>query len=193
MKRKAILLAITLSLPQAAMADVYVKVDANGNAIGGAIMCDAVTCGTGSLYSKLTLGEGERYVLQGVGVDYGIGNNNPNTSVRHESENNQWVVTRNSEGQGSPASTVERFTVFTPSPAPAVQTPTSSAVETNTVINETSTAIVDTPTVTIVETSTAVVDYSDLDWTTIDWSTFDWESFLTWLTAYIDRLLAVKP
>ncbi len=194
MKRKAILLAVAITLTQSpAHADVYVKVDANGNAIGGAIMCDAATCGAGSQYSQLTLGKGERYVLQGVGVDYGIGNNNPNTSVRHESENNQWVVTRNSEGQGTPASISERFTVLTPSPTPKVQIPESPRMETNTVINETSTAIVDTRTVTVAETSTAYVDYSAIDWETLDWTTFNWEEFLAWLTAYIEDLLAVKP
>ena len=43
-----------------AKADVYIKVDASGNAIGGAIMCDAGTCGAGSEYSRLTLQPGER-------------------------------------------------------------------------------------------------------------------------------------
>ena len=179
MKRKAILLAIALSLPQAAMADVYVKVDANGNAIGGAIMCDAATCGSGSEYSRLTLQPGESYQLQGVGVSYGIGNNNPGVEVKHEATTNEWVVTNTN----TPTPAVERFTTID---TRNVQNGSNS-------VQETSTVIVDTATVTIGETSTAVVDYSDLDWTKIDWSTFNWESFLSWLTAYIDRLLAVKP
>ena len=178
MKRKAILLAVALSLPQSAMADVYVKVDANGNAIDGAIMCDAVTCGAGSEYSRLTLQPGERYQLQGAGQS-GIGNNNPGIEVRHEATTNEWVVTNTN----TPTPVVERFTTIE----------TRNVQNVSNSVQETSTAIVDTVTVTIAETSTAIVDYSDLDWTAIDWSIFNWESFLSWLTAYIDRLLAVKP
>jgi hypothetical protein len=49
MKRIIIGLIIAMATAQTANADVYVKVDAQGNAIGGAIMCDAATCGEGSL------------------------------------------------------------------------------------------------------------------------------------------------
>jgi hypothetical protein len=43
----------------------WVKVDANGNAIGQAIVCTQSVCGeANSLYNQLTLGLGERYVLQ---------------------------------------------------------------------------------------------------------------------------------
>jgi hypothetical protein len=43
----------------------WVKVDTNGNAIGQAIVCTQSVCGdASSLYNKLTLGSGERYVLQ---------------------------------------------------------------------------------------------------------------------------------
>jgi hypothetical protein len=178
MKRKAILLVVALSLPQAAMADVYVKVDANGNATGGAIMCDAVTCGAGSEYSRLTLQPGEHYQLQGTG-QAGIGNNNPGVEVRHEATTNEWVVTNTN----TPTPVVERFTTIE---TRNVQTVTNS-------VQETSTAIVDTATVTIAETSTAHVDYFNFNWETIDWSTFNWDSFFVWLTAYIDKLLAVKP
>jgi hypothetical protein len=79
-----------------AQADVYVKVDANGNAIGGAIMCDASTCGAGSEYSRLTLQAGEQYVLQGTG-HAGIGNNNSNTQVKVDLQTNDWTVTRQVE------------------------------------------------------------------------------------------------
>jgi hypothetical protein len=54
MKRVILGLVFALASAQSASADVYVKVDAQGNAIGGAIMCDAATCGAGSLYSQLT-------------------------------------------------------------------------------------------------------------------------------------------
>lgn len=144
MKRKAILLAVALSLPQPAMADVYVKVDANGNAIGGAIMCDAATCGEGSQYSQLTLQPGERYVLQGTG-QAGIGNNNPGVEVRHEATTNEWVITNNN----APTPTVERFATIETrrvEVVPIVVQP------------ETSTTLVDTPTVIIGDSSTAIVD-----------------------------------
>lgn len=186
MKRVIIGMVLALASAQTASADVYVKVDAQGNAIGGAIMCDADTCGAGSLYSSLTLNPGERYVLQGLGHS-GIGNNNPGIDVKHEAVTNQWVVTNNNV----PTPTVQRFktveTWIVPDPAPV------SAIDTKTVTNETATVISDTATVTIAETFTATVNYSKIDWESIDWATFDWEQFLTWLTAYIEELLAVKP
>lgn len=142
MKAKmAVMLLTLLTSIVPAYADTYVKVDANGNAIGGAIVCDAATCGEGSLYSQLTLKDGERYVLQGSGVSYGIGNNNPNTDVKYT--NNEWVITR-TEPITNTAS-VERFTVITPTP---VSIPSQTTIETATVI-DTATAIIDTATVTI--------------------------------------------
>ena len=188
MKRIIIGLVLAMATAQTASADVYVKVDAQGNAIGGAIMCDAATCGAGSLYSSLTLNPGESYVLQGVGVSHGIGNNNPGVDVKHEVTTNEWVVTNNN----SPAPVVERFTVNTP--APVVQNPVQVApVDTKTVTSDTTTVVIDTITVTVQETFTPVADYSNINWETMDWETFNWEEFLTWLTAYIDDLLAVKP
>jgi hypothetical protein len=86
----------TLIVVANAKADVYVKVDASGNAIGGAIMCDAGTCGAGSEYSQLTLQAGEQYVLQATG-HAGIGNNNPNTQVKVDIGTNDWTVTRQVE------------------------------------------------------------------------------------------------
>lgn len=183
MKRVIIGLVLAMATAQTASADVYVKVDAQGNAIGGAIMCDAATCGEGSLYSSLTLQPGERYVLQGTG-HAGIGNNNPGVDVKHEATTNQWVVTNNN----TPTPIVERFetieTRVVPKPQPVVS-------DTKTVTIDTATVITDTATAT--ETITAQIDYSDIDWEAMDWATFNWEDFLTWLTAYIDDLLAVKP
>jgi hypothetical protein len=188
MKRVIIGIVLALATAQTASADVYVKVDAQGNAIGGAIMCDAATCGAGSLYSSLTLNPGESYVLQGMGVSHGIGNNNPGVDVKHEATTNEWVLTNNN----APAPVVERFTINTP--APVVQDPVPVApVETKTVTSDTATVVVDTATVTITETTTVTVNYAKIDWETVDWATFDWEEFLTWLTAYIEELLAVKP
>jgi hypothetical protein len=187
MKRVIILVIVNLlwAVPTAS-ADVYVKVDAQGNAISGAIMCDAVTCGAGSLFSSLTLNPGESYVLQGAG-NAGIGNNNPGVDVKHEATTNQWVVTNNN----APVPTVERFeTIETRVIAsPVAVTPT----ETKTVTSDTATVIMETATVIIQETVTTNIDYSNIDWETMDWETFNWEDFLTWLTAYIENLLAVKP
>ena len=75
-----------------ANADVYVKVDSNGNAVGGAIVCDFNTCGVDSEFTRLTLNQGERYVLQGRGT-VGIGNNNPNIKVSVD-ENDNWTIVK---------------------------------------------------------------------------------------------------
>lgn len=174
MKRRVTWLVAGLAISMTpANADVYVKVDAQGNAIGGAIMCDAATCGAGSQYSQLTLQEGERYVLQGVGVDYGIGNNNPDTRVQHDDRSNEWVVTRDS-GSGN-APDVERFEVFTPAPTPSVPAP---IIETPTAI-DTRTAILDST--TAIDTATALLfgdfaDYADFPW---------WVEFLKMLAAWL--------
>ena len=153
---KKIILAIVFSLVASnAYADVYVKVDANGVAIGGPIMCDGLQCGNPeSTYSKLTLQPGERYVLQGTG-QAGIGNNNPNTEVKVDLQTNVWTVT-NTETQ----KVVQQFTPQTnpsnPQPAPKpepVVTPQPSVdsvtvtVDTKTATVDTKTVIVDTPTV----------------------------------------------
>jgi hypothetical protein len=173
MKRVIIGLVLALTTAQTANADVYVKVDAQGNAIGGAIMCDAATCGAGSLYSSLTLNPGESYVLQGVGVHYGIGNNNPGVDVKHEATTNEWVVTTNNV----PEPVVERFTVNTPTPVvqdPAPITP----VETKTVTIDTATVLSDTSTVT------NLMDF--------DWSAF-WAQFEVWFKTFFTNFWGVKP
>jgi hypothetical protein len=193
MKRIIIGLVIALASAQTANADVYVKVDAQGNAIGGAIMCDAATCGAGSQYSQLTLGPGERYVLQGVGVHHGIGNNNPGTDVKHEAETNEWVISTTqpapiaqpSAPAPEPTVTVQRFTVITPEPAPVaqipVQVPTSDTatvttkVDTATVTTETATAVIDTATVT-----SFLDEELDLNW--------DWDKILAWIVAWFEKI-----
>jgi hypothetical protein len=159
-----------MATAQTASADVYVKVDANGNAIGGAIMCDAATCGAGSLYSSLTLNPGESYVLQGTGQS-GIGNNNPGVDVKHEAATNEWVVTNNN----APAPTVERFTTIeTRMITPVVQVPA-----------ETSTAVIDTATV-LSDTSTAT------NLIGFDWSAF-WVQFEIWFKSFFANYWGLKP
>jgi hypothetical protein len=180
MKRIIIGLIIAMATAQTASADVYVKVDAQGNAIGGAIMCDAATCGAGSLYSSLTLQPGERYVLQGVGVHHGIGNNNPGVDVKHEATTNEWVVTNNN----APAPVVERFTVNTP--ASAIQDPVPVApIDTKTVTVETPTAVIDTATV-LNDTSTATI-FGGFDWFKF------WVQFEIWFKSFFANLWGVKP
>jgi len=172
MKRVIIGLILALATAQTANADVYVKVDAQGNAIGGAIMCDAVTCGTGSLYSQLTLNPGESYVLQGTGYA-GIGNNNPGVDVKHEAATNEWVVTNNN----TPAPIVERFTT--------IETRSVAPVETRTVIVETSTVVIDTATV-LSDTSTVI------NLVGFDWSAF-WVQFEIWFKTFFSNYWGLKP
>ena len=180
MKRIIIGLVLAMATAQTASADVYVKVDAQGNAIGGAIMCDAATCGAGSLYSSITLQPGERYVLQGVGVHHGIGNNNPGVDVKHEATTNEWVVTNNN----APAPVVERFTVYTPEPV--VQVPVIVApIETKTVTVETPTAVIDTATA-LSDTTTATI-FGGLDWFKF------WVQFEIWFKSFFTNLWGVKP
>lgn len=182
---KKIIIGVVLALCSSpAYADVYVKVDAQGNAIGGAIMCDAATCGAGSEYSRLTLQEGERYVLQGVGVHHGIGNNNPNVDVKHEATSNEWVITRNEPQQPEPV--VERFTVNTPQPAPTMPEPTVKVDSPTVVITETTTVVIETQTVT----SNARVDSATVT-SSIDFSSDTWfEQFIVWFNLYFAELLA---
>jgi hypothetical protein len=180
MKRVIIGLVFAMATAQTANADVYVKVDAQGNAIGGAIMCDAATCGEGSLYSSLTLQPGERYVLQGVGVHHGIGNNNPGVDVKHEATTNEWVVTNNN----TPAPVVERFTVNTPEPV--VQDPVPVApIDTKTVTVETTTAVIDTATA-LSDTSTAT-SLGEFDWFKF------WVQFEIWFKSFFAIFWGVKP
>jgi hypothetical protein len=164
--KKAIILGVTLILGiTPSYADVYVKVDAQGNAIGGAIVCDSATCGAGSVYSQLTLKEGEQYVLQGKGST-GIGNNNPNTEVKVNLETNDWTVSRtktielpepikinNEEIISYQSKTTETFNpkseVVTPvKPSPILitnETTTATAVIDTTTVLSTTNLVADSP------------------------------------------------
>jgi hypothetical protein len=218
MKKKIAISALIAVLAYAALnifvsdarADVYVKVDANGNAVGGAIMCDAGTCGAGSEYSRLTLQPGESYALQGTG-QAGIGNNNPNTQVKVDLQTNQWTVTRevlvipvepvvinNQPVLSYTTQTVEKFTPATSPgndrPAPTlVVNPTPIVIPTDsataTAKTDTNTATTDTATANLLM-ATVSIDYLTIDWETVDIYNFDWDSFWAWLT---ERLWALKP
>jgi hypothetical protein len=146
--KKAFILGVTLILGiTPSYADVYVKVDAEGNAIGGAIVCDSATCGAGSLYSQLTLQAGERYVLQGYGHS-GIGNNNPDTQVKVDIPTQTWTVT-----------TPKEVTTFTPSqPIPVQVNKPPLVIETATAVIDTATVLSDTSTVTTYLNSVTTVE-----------------------------------
>jgi hypothetical protein len=146
--KKAFILGVTLVLGiTPSYADVYVKVDAQGNAIGGAIVCDSATCGEGSLYSQLTLGEGERYVLQGYGHS-GIGNNTPDTKVKVDIPTQTWTVTTPTQES--------TFTPSQPTPVSVFVPPVVS--ETSTAFSDTATVLSDTSTVTTYLNSVTTVE-----------------------------------
>lgn len=174
MKRISSVMAalLALGIMPSAIADVYVKVDANGNAIGGAIVCDASTCGEGSLYSQLTLGPGERYVLQGLGHS-GIGNNNPGVDVKVDIPTQTWTVTNNN----TPAPLVTTFTPYDP-PAPVVPV----RVETTTVTSDTSTATIKT------DTATATIDTSTVTVADLDAKIKELRTLIAWIEALLARL-----
>lgn len=176
--KRIIFLSIALALSQThANADVYVKVDANGNAVSGPIMCDASTCGAGSQYSQLTLQPGQQYVLQGR-EHSGTGNNNPETQVKVDIPTQTWTVSTPASTQVFTPDTPPQVTTFTPTPAPNI-IDTSTATATATA--ETSTATVNITTA-VVETATAITlldQELDLTW--------DWEKIMDWLFAWFDK------
>jgi hypothetical protein len=176
MKRISLAMAALLALGiiPSANADVYVKVDANGNAIGGAIICDAATCGDGSVYSRLTLGPGERYVLQGLGHS-GIGNNNPGVDVKVDIPTQTWTVTNNN----TPEPVVTTFTPHQPVEAAPVA---PILVETSTVTSDTATVLVRS------ETSTVTSDTSTVTVADLDAKIKEIRALITWLEALLARL-----
>lgn len=157
MKRSFALVTVLLFMPSAS-ADVYVKVDANGNAIGEAIVCEQSVCGdSNSDVSKALLKENEKFVLQGSGT-VGINNHAPDVNLKHEAITNEWVITRKDNS-------VERFTTIENRETAPVVEPVY--METTTVTTETKTATI--------ETSTVLSDSATV--TSVD--TFDWDAF--WL------------
>lgn len=156
MKKISIALVLGLAFSTPAAADVYVKVDANGVAIDGPIMCDSGTCGPNSQFSQLTLKPGERYVLQGTG-SAGIGGNNPGTEVKVDLQTNEWTVT-NTQTQQVTQQFVPQNSPGNDRPTQVVQLPVQ---ETTTVQIDTKTVTVDTATVKV-DTATATVKTATL-------------------------------
>jgi hypothetical protein len=176
---KKIIITVALCLiASPAYADVYVKVDANGVAIDGPIMCN--DCGGDTLFTRLTLKEGERYVLQGTG-SAGIGGNNPDTQVKVDIPTQTWTVTN--------TQTQEVVQEFTPQTSPGNNrnvyvepTITNPVVETQTATTDSSTVVMDTATA-IIDTATV---FSDIDFNSSDWLS----KFMTWLNNLITQLYA---
>ena len=143
-KRHSLTLALAVILSTGnlapSFADVYVGVDANSNVVTNAIMCDAGTCSANSAFSQATLPAGAHYVLQGVGIDYGVGNNNPNTIVKVDEPTQTWTITNTQTQQVQQVFTTARE-VISATPIQVV---------------ETATVMSDTPSVTIVDTPTVV-------------------------------------
>ena len=129
----------------------WVKVDASGNAIGGAIVCTPDVCGDkSSPYAKATLGAGEQYVLQSKADPVtnnvvGIGNNNPGVQVKVDIPTQEWTVTRTNtviplepliiDGQEVISYTVQTRDKFTAATAPWIYTkPVEEVVESETAV-----------------------------------------------------------
>ena len=164
MKKIIVTLALVLITPSA-YGDVYVKVDANGNATSGPLMCDAETCATGSEYSRLTLSEGERYVLQGTG-NAGIGNNTPNATVKVD-ENNTWTVTRTQVNELPVPVTINNE---------QVTTITMQSTEQFNPVNPIAVEPTPTPETSNDTTPNKKINIEDIDWNSPNW----YELFLLW-------------
>jgi hypothetical protein len=160
---------LALGVIPSATADNYVKVDANGYAIGGSIVCDAETCGEGSVYSRLTLGPGERYVLEGLDKS---GRGNSKISVGLSAQ-----MPISNEANTTPQ-TSETTTNVQPLVEPAAIAPT---------VSETSTITSDTATVSS-ETRTATSETSTVTMAELDAKIIEIRTLITWLEALLARL-----
>ena len=168
----------------------WVKVDANGNAVGGAIVCTPDVCGDkNSPYAKATLGAGEQYVLQTKADPVtknvaGVGNNNPGVQVKVDIPTNTWTVasTQVVESPPSPVtnetvkvvtSTVQTFNPIT-QPTPVVETVTKIERKFEPVTKVEDRVITD-------------VNDPDFDWITW-WENWllDWEFFGDWYLSLFD-------
>jgi hypothetical protein len=131
MKKKIIIGAVLLTVISVApaIADVYVAVDASGNAVGQAIICDAQTCAKGSLFSQMTLPAGAHYALQGVGIGYGTGAQ-ANNKVSVDENTGVWTVNQTDTnkdkltGAVSQTNTIQTFTPTNPTRIVVSQTVT---------------------------------------------------------------------
>jgi hypothetical protein len=143
MKYKVAIGAILLTAISVApaLADVYVAVDQNGNAVGQAIMCDAQTCAKGSLFSQMTLSSGAHYALQGVGIGYGQGAGQGAGKVSVDENTGVWTVNQTDTnkdrvtGAVTQVNTVQTFTPTNPTRVVISQTVTPITPPTVTTTN----------------------------------------------------------
>jgi hypothetical protein len=172
---------LLLSVAQAEANDqgAWVKVDASGNATGGAIVCTPDVCGdSNSPYAKATLAPGERYVLQFKADPVtnnvaGIGNNNPGVAVKVDIATNNWTVAHTHQVE-SPAHPTTNETV-------KVKTTT---VQTFNPITQ-PTPVVETT--KLIEREVPVVIEPEIDWQTW-WENWliEWSFFGDWLNSLFD-------
>lgn len=212
------LLAITSFAPaHAEDSDAYMKVDANGNAIGGAIVCTASVCGDpNSGYSKATLGAGERYVLQFKGDRVtgnvaGIPATDPNVQLKVNTQTNEWTKTttvplpepttvtiNNAPVTVVAVQTRETWNPTTPQPTStpepvAVPTPTPTPTPTVPTSFSNDSATVTTQPITT-QTITGASETNPIEnpvKETVDWLSLiyiNWEQLLTWLMAYLAQM-----
>jgi hypothetical protein len=201
-----LLLLNTMTIP--AHSDVYVIVDSNNVVVSGAIVCDAHVCGDpNSLYSRLTLKTGERYVLQGrtdaQGNNSGIGAQpNQILVVKEEADKNTFVaatattittivtpkvVESTPTPQPEPISTPAPVTTPTPTPQPTVtETTTVTTVDTSTVTIVTDSAtVVVTPEPTPTETPVENNSNTGID-------LYSWAIFFDWLREFFASLYLIN-
>jgi hypothetical protein len=207
----ASLLVITGVAPVSAN-DAYIKVDANGKAIGGAIVCTADVCGDpNSTYSKLTLQPGERYVLQFKGDPVtgnvaGIPATDPNVTLKVNAQTNEWtktttiplsepttVIVNQAPVTVTAVQTEEKWnpTVVevkpTPTPTPTPKPTVAPITETTTVTTAETVTVTTAETVTVTSGETATVQSV----ITQESTTSEEEPVLDWFTLfsrYLDDL-----
>lgn len=203
MRKKIMTLGATLLLLNGmavpAYSDVYVIVDANNVVVSGAIVCDAGTCGDpNSLYSRLTLKAGERYVLQGrtdaQGNNSGIGAQpNQILVVKEETDKNTFVAVTPTTittivtpkvnetqpaPQPEPVGTATPTTTPTPTPT-SISLPTITETTTATIVETTTVVVADSPQITVTPepVETPIDDDSFISIFSINWATlFEWLS-----------------
>lgn len=181
MKAKLIITALFMLIPltPASANDAWIKVDANGNAIGGAVVCSQDVCGdSNSVYSKLTLQPGERYVLQFKGNPVtgnvaGIPATQPDVKLQVNLETNQWTKTTRQElAEPTPVVVNNQLTVVTGVERKETWNPTVVGKETPTpVVNENPEFTLD--------------DYWFTDWFFWDWS--DLDAWLQWFWIWLQE------
>lgn len=191
--------------------DAYIKVDANGKAIGGAIVCTADVCGDpNSTYSKLTLQPGERYVLQFKGDPVtgnvaGIPATDPNVTLKVNAQTNEWtktttialpepttVIVNQAPITVTAVQTEEKWnpTVVevkpTPTPTPTVTiTPKPTPTPTATTTETATVTVVDTATVVTIDSPTVQATTTQQPITPEEEPVVDW---LTLFSRYLDEL-----